>query len=187
MSQTTTKRMDLARAQQLAEAVRGDLAPHCERIEVAGSVRRRAATIGDLEFVCIPKYRMDLLGNPLGSELDSRLDRLVLEDRFHRHKNGERQKQFTIRSAGCKLELYICDEATWAVVMTIRTGSAEFSHRFVTQKKKGGLLPDNMKIGDGTDRGTNRLYIDGTVISTPTEEDLFRLAQMKWIHPWERR
>ena len=44
-------------AAQIAEDVCAQLAPHCEpgRCVVAGSVRRRRPTVGDIEIVCIPR------------------------------------------------------------------------------------------------------------------------------------
>src|SRR5262245_16332035 len=195
---TTQTRMTLPRSQQLAEALRGELWPGCVRIEIAGSVRRRCSSIGDLELVAIPRYveapnlfpYHRLAHNPAESlkplrvsELDRILDRLMMEDRIVRHKNGDKYKQFTLRKPDVKVDLFICDAATWAVCLLIRTGPAEFAKRFVTQKKKGGLLPDNMRIGGAR---TNTLYVEGEAVELAEEEDLFRAVGMKWLWPWER-
>ena len=48
-------KMKLEAAIQIAERVKSALAPYCERIEIAGSVRRRKADVGDIELVCIPR------------------------------------------------------------------------------------------------------------------------------------
>jgi DNA polymerase/3'-5' exonuclease PolX len=50
-----TPRIPLARAVSIAETTRAALAPHCERIAIAGSVRRRRSFVGDIELVCIPR------------------------------------------------------------------------------------------------------------------------------------
>jgi DNA polymerase/3'-5' exonuclease PolX len=46
------------------------LSPVCERIEVAGSVRREKAFVGDIEILCAPRVRhetqMDLFGQATG-------------------------------------------------------------------------------------------------------------------------
>lgn len=60
MSQSKT--MAIARAMQLAAAVRAELEPGCVKIEVAGSVRRRKANVSDIEFVLIPQRTTNLLG-----------------------------------------------------------------------------------------------------------------------------
>lgn len=49
-------RMPLATAQILANTIWHALEPHCERIAIAGSIRREKETIGDIELVLIPRY-----------------------------------------------------------------------------------------------------------------------------------
>ena len=47
--------MRLDEATAIAERVVEILRPHCDRIEVAGSVRRGKPEVGDIEVVCIPR------------------------------------------------------------------------------------------------------------------------------------
>jgi hypothetical protein len=46
----------LPEAERIAAAIVPDLAPSCERIQVAVSVRRRKEVVGDIEVVAIPRY-----------------------------------------------------------------------------------------------------------------------------------
>jgi DNA polymerase/3'-5' exonuclease PolX len=46
--------MELKRAQEIASQVITKLAPYCERIEVAGSIRRRRPFVHDIDVVVIP-------------------------------------------------------------------------------------------------------------------------------------
>lgn len=71
MSQTAT-RLPLASAQQLAQAVKDELAAGCDRIDVAGSVRRKAHSVGDLEMTALDKI----------------LETLALQRRLKVLKNG---------------------------------------------------------------------------------------------------
>ncbi len=48
-------KMPLAPARRLAEALVRELEPACERIEIAGSIRRGADHVGDLELLAIPR------------------------------------------------------------------------------------------------------------------------------------
>ena len=48
--------MPLAFATTLAKKLVDELAPYCQRIEIAGSVRRQSAEVGDIELVAIPKF-----------------------------------------------------------------------------------------------------------------------------------
>ena len=47
--------MELQKAYKIAQQLVHVLKPHCARIEIAGSIRRMKAQVGDIEIVCIPK------------------------------------------------------------------------------------------------------------------------------------
>ena len=75
-------RVPLALAVAIAEEVRALLAPACERLEVAGSIRRRRPDVGDVELVAVPKTapaRLDLFGTAVGERdlLHERCERLL--------------------------------------------------------------------------------------------------------------
>lgn len=48
--------MRLEQAQRLAQQLVVDLEPACERIEVAGSIRRQRSQVKDIELVVIPRW-----------------------------------------------------------------------------------------------------------------------------------
>lgn len=48
-------RLPLVRARALAERIAAELAPYCERLEIAGSIRRARPTVGDIDLVCLPR------------------------------------------------------------------------------------------------------------------------------------
>ena len=53
--------MKYLKAKEIADSVLQKLKPHCERIEIAGSIRRKKANPNDIEIVAIPKpYDVDL-------------------------------------------------------------------------------------------------------------------------------
>ena len=178
----TAKRMPLAAARLIAEAVRAELAPRCQRIEIAGSIRREKPDIGDVEIVAIPLPKIDLFGTPVGGEtlLDPLLDRLCGDGRLAKIKRGEKYAQFRIVKAGINLDLFLASPATWACIFVIRTGSAQFTHRLVTQKSKGGLCPDDCRFSEG------RLWRGGKPVELAEEVDLFRELGLAWIEPRER-
>lgn len=198
----TPKKMNLARAEQLARAVRADLLPGCDRIEIAGSIRRRKPEVGDIELVAIPTRSTDLLGGQADSLLDGIIDRLCLKRHLIKVKGGDRYKQFHVPDTDftrsgvgsylCKLDLFICDPETWGVIFAIRTGSADFSRQLVTQQSKGGLCPDDMYIRDG--RLWKRMANTGPEpgdedcpLATPEETDVFAAMGLKWVQPCDRR
>ena len=59
--------MKLTEAKEIAEGLVEEMRPHCERVEVAGSIRRGKAQVKDLEIVAVPRWTeipdpYDLLG-----------------------------------------------------------------------------------------------------------------------------
>ena len=75
---SATRQLPLRLAAKAATRLRAELEPFCERIEIAGSVRRRKATVGDLELVAIPQVErvesVDMFGQVAAVEARSLLD-----------------------------------------------------------------------------------------------------------------
>ena len=98
----------LTEAQNIAEKLVDKLRPACERIEIAGSIRRQKAEIGDIEIVAIPKYlaTRNLFGDPV-NEI-SLIDQLLEESKIGLTKDGPKYKQFNLitRSAACIRSIY---------------------------------------------------------------------------------
>lgn len=51
-----TDRKPLAQARAVADLLVSYLAPACERIEIAGSIRREVPEVKDIELVAIPRW-----------------------------------------------------------------------------------------------------------------------------------
>lgn len=169
------KRVSLKEAEHIASEFIGMICDDCELIEVAGSIRRKRPTVGDIEIVCIPLElkRIDLFGEitSMGRVLDDVLEEFELK----RIKDGKLYKQIIFKDN--QIDLFITTPEKWGVIFTIRTGSADFSHRLVTKKKYGGLMPSNMRVKEG------RLYRGGTLIETPSEKSLFDAIGLKYVEP----
>jgi DNA polymerase/3'-5' exonuclease PolX len=174
-------KLSLAQAQPLAEKIRDTLKPYCERIEIAGSIRRQRPMVGDIEIVCIPRCQTDLFGNPGASLLPWFLGELVNESRLlPGDKNGEKYKEYYIPAIdGLKLDLFITSPECWSVIFAIRTGSASFSRRLVTQKEKGGWLPSHLQVKGG------RIWDGNELVNLATERDFLELCG-GWVEPTER-
>src|SRR3990172_5766083 len=98
--------MKLEQAHEILDRLTKELMPGCERIEIAGSVRRGKPEVKDLEIVAIPKVVSikDLFGKETAaySLLDVELRRLDL----HQLKGGEKYKQIALPE-GINLDLFI--------------------------------------------------------------------------------
>jgi DNA polymerase/3'-5' exonuclease PolX len=180
-------KIPLADAERHAADLVGLLESACERIAVAGSIRRRKPEVGDIEIVAIPSMGFDLFGDPSGSLLDPRLERLARDGVLEPIRGGNYYKQFAVPAAGCKLDLFLCNRDTWGMIFTVRTGSAQFSHRLVTPRGvmtsdgQPGMLPPRMKVRDA------RIWEGDRALETPEEEDVFRVVGLGWIEPEGRR
>ena len=137
---STVERLSWRQASALAYKVECQLRPVCERIQVAGSVRRKAESIGDIEFVITPKREPGLFGDaqPGESLLDVELRRLVEAGKLTPGRcNGERQKNYVLSSSGVSLDLFIVTRQKWGVALALRTGPADFSRSLVTPQGEG--------------------------------------------------
>ena len=161
------------------------LAPYCERIEVAGSVRRRKAEVGDIEIVAIPRsiIMRDLFGleHEQGTQMDEGGVAALLEAGAKTIKNGPRYKQFLLPE-GVSLDLFLVRQpAQWGVLLGIRTGPSEVSQMLVSPRRRGGLLPAGYVVRDGA------VWQQGYVpLAMPEEEDFFKFLGLPWIAPEDR-
>ena len=156
--------MMLRHAQEAARAVLDQLRPLCRRIEVAGSVRRQAPEVRDLEIVCIP-------------EVASYLEFQRLVDSWPKVR-GQSTGRYTRRRLtrhNIELDLFICSAQTWACNLAIRTGCAEFSHALVTVAPTRGLQFRDAQLWSGS-RSTG----------VREEEEVFDLLGLPWIPPQQR-
>lgn len=161
--------MNLAEATAIAETIQAGLAPHCHRIAIAGSVRRRKAQVGDIEIVAIPKpYDVGLFASGIAP----------IVNRWPKIK-GELPCKYTQRllPQGIKLDLFIATAANWGLILAIRTGSAEYSHLVLAR----GWSARGWKSIDGMLHNSA-----GVAVPTPNEEDVFNAARVPWVPP-ERR
>jgi DNA polymerase/3'-5' exonuclease PolX len=152
--------MHHAEALSLAEEALNALAPHCERIEIAGSVRRMKPDVKDIEICAIPRMvPAGLFGDTL--EVDPAFCATV--NQWPKVK-GEPTGKYTQRvlPGGMKLDLFIATADNWGWQLALRTGSADFNQRV--------MLPALKARGYVLDEGA--IWRDGQVVPTPEETDL---------------
>lgn len=192
----TKAKLSLSHAQIVAERIIYALVPHCDRLKVAGSIRREKEVIGDIEIVCIPRFTTPAhVLIPGAVDKVSALQFINLEQILNATMvlNGAKYKKMLLVKEKVMLDLFIVTPpAQWGVIFTIRTGGEDFSHRVVATKqtpitlsngqRTHGLLPSYLKV-----RGGCLMYADkNEVIDTPEEEDFFKAIKLPWISPTER-
>lgn len=175
-------------ANVVAQAFIHHMKPHAERIAVAGSLRRKKDEVGDIEIVMIPKtfQEKNLLGEPSGTLLDTVEDGLAsynqcesLPDKLALRKlnDGSRYVKLYEDIVGVQIDLFIVrPPAQWGPIISIRTGSADFSRRLVTALRVKGLRSEDGRVLDSM----------GRLVSCPEEIDFFRACGVKCIDPVKR-
>lgn len=180
-------RIPLKQARTLAKKIVCQLSPYCQRIRVAGSLRRHKGTIGDIELVVIPKYHPSLFPDLLGqSRLTLALQDLVEQGRLLKANRGEAFQQFYIphfqrQGKEFKLEINVSSPERWAVEFAIKTGPVDFSRKLVTTRRKGGFLPSDCSISDGW-----QVVRAGKIVPLLNECDFIELCCQQWISPQKR-
>ena len=161
--------MKLEQAQSIAETIKEQLAPHCDRIEIAGSIRRKRPQVNDIEIVAIPKpYETGLFESGIATVVN----------RWQKVK-GELPCKYTQRILpdGIKLDLFFATHKNWGLIYAIRTGSAEFSHKVLATGwvKKGARSENGILISS-----------NGHPVPVAEEEDLFEFIGIEFIEPEKR-
>lgn len=157
--------MQLDKALEIAEKTKELLAPYCERIEIAGSIRRKKPEVKDIELVAIPKpYDVGLFENGIANVVNQ-----------WKKVKGELPCKYTQRLLpdGITLDLFFANQENWGLIYALRTGSAEYSHKV--------LATGWVKLGYNSEGG--HLCIDGKQIDTREEKDLFELIGVPYIEP----
>lgn len=165
--QTKTKKTDYRTALAIAERVKAALAPHCERIEIAGSIRRQRPQVSDIEIVAIPKpYQVGLFASGIAP----------IVNEWQKVK-GELPCKYTQRilPEGIKLDLFFAEPGNWGYIMAIRTGSAAYSKMLAQSWRKRGYQGENGYLTHKSRR-----------INTKTEQDLFLYAGVTYVEPEKR-
>lgn len=201
MSATVT-RLDRTTAIAFAKAFVAELRGTYDQLIVAGSIRRRLATIGDIEIVAVPKVETlpigfpDLFGDRAEGDvdlLDAHLTMLLDTGRVQKRLDvngsprwGQTLKYLTYQ--GVRVDLFTpCVERLGWILM-LRTGPAVFSRQLVVPKDRttkdgrGGLLPIHIKPVDGW----LTYRTSGERIETTSEQSVFDLFGLPYREPWER-
>jgi DNA polymerase (family 10) len=165
------------------------LKPGCDRIVVAGSLRRKRPTVGDVEIVYIPKIEdrpdpNDLFARKLVNQVDVILasleERKVLERRLNANGSqvfGEKNKLMRHCATGLPVDLFSAVEANWHNYLVCRTGPAESNVRIATEAVKRGWKWN--PYGLGFSRGSE-------VYAVQSEQDAFEFVGLPYLVPEQR-
>ena len=182
-------RIPFAEARAVADELLTILRLGCERIEIAGSVRRGSPDVGDIELVAVPRMDQAARGffeTAEVSVLDLLVDTLVIQGTLARlNASGERYAKLRHVASGLQVDLFIVrPPAQWGVIYLIRTGPAAYSQALVTEARRRHFHV----AGGALHRGGLGCGIEPCeVIPTPEEADVYRALGMPFAAPQDRR
>lgn len=154
--------MKLQEAQSIANEVYYRLKPYCEKIIVAGSIRRQKAEVRDIDIVLVPSKPWDLMHAVLDLGSSS--------------VAGEKLRR--VEYNGTQVDIYYATPKSWATLLLIRTGSKENNIRLCSRARNLGMkLKAN---GDGV------IDVDGKLILIESEEQVYKVLKLPFKEPWER-
>lgn len=181
----------LSTACGIAEEIIENISPFCERVEIAGSIRREKPFVKDIELVAIPKLHQEEVFTGLFDveikHTNLLYERLKNDDLIRWIKPGTSQVvDWHIKPDGkywrgligqVKLDLFIANKDNFGSVFLVRTGSSQFSNALY-------LYVRNRK---GFDKGQDGYLVkDDKRIVTRNEQDVFDAVGLPFIEPTKR-
>jgi len=158
---------ELEYAGEMANRLMGILEPCCQRIAVAGSIRRKRPQVKDIDLVIIPN-NLSALGITL-----LRYGEILTKKRL-----STKTKIIKYRFHGIPVEIYIANEETWPMLLLVRTGSASHNQVLAMLAKQQGL---KLKAN-----GRGIVDAQGNRVSGDTEESIFEALGLEYIPPEKR-
>lgn len=182
--------IQIAHAQTIAQELIDLLKPFCNRIEVAGSVRRKKPIVKDIELVIIPKQEITFEGLFKDETVITYpIDKFLWEDYrfdFRLNKDGKRMYGdknklllYTSNYYGqIALDIFTANEFNYTMIKFIRTGGAETNKRIAVTANK---MKMNLKIYESCfeDRHGNKAIMK-------SEKQIFEYLGLKYLNPEER-
>lgn len=191
MSTLTEKpKFPLADAQVIAAELIAHLGDFAEKIEIAGSIRRKKAQVGDIELLYIPimgeQDSGDLLGtlepiNYFDLALNTLEEAGILERRINIKGSetfGEKNKLMRHVESGIPVDFFATNEASWHNYLVCRTGGAESNKAIATAALQRGIKWNPY--------GAGFTKKDGGIIPVYAESQAFTFVGLPYLQPDER-
>lgn len=177
-------------AAAVAEALIARLDPFCERIIVAGSLRRGAGLVGDVELLYISRTEprpFDLFSSVDGHLADEEIERMLGEGVLARREFckgwcaswGALNKLAVHLATGIPVDLFCTSSERWANSLVCRTGPASSNIRLASAALARGY--EWQAYGAGFARKSDRRLFPMT-----SEKEVFDFVGLPFLPPCER-
>lgn len=176
-------KLELAEAQKIGAAIVAALAPFCEKIEIAGSVRRERPVCGDIDIVCLPiPGQITALQNRLSKNTR------IVSGTGEEGKNLIRLLNVPRLGGDVQIDLFIAqhpreglfdtEPSNWGSILLCRTGSPSHNIRICALAKDQGLSWQPYR---------GLLTADGRVLAAAEEADIYQALGLDYLAPADRQ
>jgi DNA polymerase (family 10) len=177
-------KIDLTEAESIANKVRQHISPAMVRVEVAGSIRRQKAVVGDVEICGIPEDRNNLIKllGEIGQHIKPGVPGAIpwvpkVEAKYLRVRLEE----------GMNLDVFLGTPQNWGGLYMMRTGSGASPDGSAFNGFIPGIFSRWKKLsGGGRMTDCMPTMPTGEQLWIPEEQDFFDLLEMDFVPPEER-
>ena len=174
-------------ARSVAQMLVHDLAALCERIEIAGSIRRKKPMVSDIEILYVPRFEerpFDLFSTHLLNLADEQINHWLSVGYLAKRPSstgvtawGDKNKLGIHVPSGISLDLFATTLENWWVSLVVRTGSKE-----TNLKLTNGAINHGRSLNAYGCGVTER----GNIIPARSERDVFDLCFVPYAEPENR-
>ena len=171
-AKTTGERLALGVALPIARALEAKLkdAPGVAKLIVAGSLRRRKETIGDIDILAT------------SSKPTAVMERFVkLPEVIHVIAHGETKSSVKLRG-GLNVDLRVVPDASYGAALNYFTGSKEHNVAIREIAVRKGWKLNEYGLFEGS-RRKEKNDSDGKLIAGKTEEEIYKKLGLEYIEP----
>lgn len=160
--------LDLKEAEKAATQIKSAVSPYCDKIEVAGSIRRQKAKVHDIDFV-------------VATKTDTEWRRISEELRRLKAKpscagNSVIKALLPCRSGLFQVDFYRAKPSTFGILLLVRTGSAEHNVWLASYARSKGM---RIKYSEG-------LLKEDKVVAGEDEQGIFAALGLPYPLPPQR-
>jgi len=196
---------NLSDAQELADLLISELSPYCEKISVAGSVRRLRPEVKDIEIVCVAKTfvrewdeQADIF-SPIKHctaiervpEFAEKVKEMGIIEKGN-PVNGRYVK--LVHSSRIPVDLFIVQDFDYGRQLCIRTGNYIYSKDVIATQwsRKGWCGTENGLRRKRECRKISGKWVCEAITPTvpppfETEESFYEFLGIKWLEPSKRK
>ena len=172
-------RINAQEAHRASGSILERLEPFCDDIRFVGSLRRNKPTVGDIEFLCIPRFESGIV-----DLLDRGIKQLIAAEFFDYRPNingsrvyGPQNKLLVHVPSGIGIDIFSTSHEKWFTALVVRTGGAETNKRIARAAIAKGWRFQAYGEGFLTPHGGIRCN---------SEREVFELVGLKYLEPWDR-